>query len=211
MPEPSPADPSRMRWLALILAAFGCMACVKPIALNAAIEPSLPHSDRSSEKAGVVCGEGLLSHVERAHPSTLVGFATTYEFELGEPLCNALLRSVESSYRAAQRAAAPHKGQYGRVIEFELRNSSLSIVPQAAGSTRVAYTLTVVVEERYGFDLRQIGRNVVTGNSLVDCKKLTNQVVQDAVEAALQQVADSASDLLVARIDGPRVPAALRR
>jgi len=200
-----------MRRLALLVAAACCTACVKPVLLSAAIEPGLSGADRSSEKAGVVCSPSLLGHVERAHPSTLAGFATTWEFELGEPLCNALFKSVESSYRAAQRATTPyHKGQFGRVVQFDLRNSSLSIVPQAKGSTRVAYTLSVVVE-RYGRDLRLMSRNVVTGNSLVDCKKVTDRVVKQVVEAALQQIADDASSLLVARLDGPRVPASPQR
>ena len=200
-----------MRWLALIVAAACCTACVKPVVLSAAIEPGRSGADRSSEKAGVVCSSNLLGHVERAHPSTLAGFATTWEFELGEPLCNALVKSVESSYRAAQRAAAPHKGQYGRVIQFDLQNSALSIAPHTKRSMRVTYTLTVVVEERFGSDLRQLSRNAVIGNSLVDCRKVTDRVVKEAVEAALQQVADNASSLLVARLDGPRVPAAPKR
>ena len=200
-----------MRWLALLVAASCCTACVKPVVLSAAIQPGVSVADRSSEKAGVVCSPSLLGHVERARPSALAGYATAYEFELGEPLCNALFKSVEASYRAAQRATTPyHEGQYGRVIQFDLQNSSLSIVPQAKGSTRVAYTLSVVVE-RYGRDLRLMSRNVVTGNSLIDCKKVTDRVVKEAVEAALQQVADDASSLLVARLDGPRVPATRAR
>ena len=196
-----------MRGLALILAAVLCSACVKPVVLSAAIAPGHPSSDRSAEKAGVVCSNDLLEHVERANPSTLAGFATTWEFELGEPLCNALFKSVESSYRAAKRATTPyHKGQYARVIQFDLQNSSLSIEPRARGESRVAYTVSVVVE-RYGLDLRLQSRNVVTGNGLVDSRKVTDAVVKQAVEAALQQVADDASTLLLARIDGPRVPA----
>jgi hypothetical protein len=196
-----------MRWSTPILAASLCAACVNPVELNSAIQPSQSVSDRSSEKAGVVCSPNLLEHIERANPSTLVGLATTYEFELGEPLCNALQKSVEGTYREAVRATTPYyKGQYARVIQFDLQNSALSIVPRARGQMRVAYTLSVVVE-RYGLDLKLLGRNAVTGNGLVDCSKLTDEVVRQAVESALQQVADEASDLLVARLDGPRVPA----
>ena len=200
-----------MRWLTPIAAASLCAACVNPVELNSAIAPSQSSSERSSEKAGVVCSPELLAHVERAYPSTLTGAATTYEFQLGEPLCNALFKSVEGSYRAAIRATTPyHRGQYARVIQFDLQNSSLSIVPRARGAMRVAYTLSVVVE-RYGLDLKLLGRNAVTGNGLVDCPKVTDEVVQQVVEAALQQVTDEATSLLVARLDGPRVPASPER
>ena len=194
-----------MRHLApLLLACCFFTACVKTVALSSAIQPGRSIPDRSSEKAGVVCGETLLEHVERARPSTLVGFATRYELALGEPLCGALTRSVESSYRAALRTAKPYKGQYARVIRFELQNSALSIEPQPDGTMRVHYTISVAVE-RQDRELRQLGRNVVSGNSLVDCKDVTDEVVRQAVEAALQQIADGASSLLVARLDGPRL------
>lgn len=200
-----------MRWLAPILATSLCAACVKPVTLNSAIQPSETPAERSSEKAGVVCSPNLLGHVERGGPSTLAGVATRFEFELGEPLCNALFRSVEGTYRAAVRATTPYyRGQYARVIQFDLQNSSLSITPRTRGQMRVAYTLSVVVE-RYGLDLKLIGRNAVTGNGLVDSRTVTDEVVRQAVEAALQQVADEATNLLVARLDGPRVPASPAR
>jgi hypothetical protein len=192
-----------VRCLALIVAAACCVGCVKPIPLSSGIQPSRALSDKSSEKAGVVCSENLLRHVERASPSTLAGFATTYELELGAPLCNALTGSVEGSYRAAQRAASPHKGQYGRVVKFDLQSSSLHILPQPRGASRVAYTVSVVVE-RYGRDMERQSRNVVTATKLVDCRDVTNDIVREAVEAALQQVADDTWSLLVARLDGPR-------
>jgi len=200
-----------MRWLAPIVVASLCAACVKPVTLSSAIQPSEAPAERSSEKAGVVCSPNLLGHVERSSLGTLGGVPTRFELELGEPLCNALFKSVEGTYRAAIRATTPYyRGQYARVIQFDLQNSSLSITPRARGQMRVAYTLSVVVE-RYGLDLKLIGRNAVTGNGLVDTGTVTDDVVRQAVEAALQQVADEATNLLVARLDGPRVPASPQR
>jgi hypothetical protein len=196
-----------MRWLPLLVAALLSSACVKPVALDAAIQPALPSAGRSSEKAGVVCSPDLLEYVERAHPSTLTGFATSYRFDLGEPLCNALFRSVEGSYRAAVRATTPyHRGQFGRVVQFALQDSSLSIAPRPDRTTRVAYTLSVVVE-RYGRDLRLESRNVISGYGLLDARVMSDAVVKEVVEDALQQVANETTTLLVARIDGPRVAA----
>ncbi|MGH7291597.1 MAG: hypothetical protein ACREJT_10335 [Myxococcota bacterium] len=147
--------------------------------------------------------EALLGHVERANASTVAGFATTYELQLGAPLCNALTGSVEGSYRAAQRAVAPHTGQFGRVVKFDLQSSSLHILRQSRDSSRVVYTVSVVVE-RYGREMEQLSRNIVTANKLVDCRVVTDEVVREAVEGALQQVADDTWSLLVARLDGPR-------
>jgi hypothetical protein len=191
---------------ALLLTAALCAGCVKPIELGSPIEPrvELPAS-KSSEKAGVICGEGLLGHVERARPDTLGGFATTYELELGEPLCALLLRSVESSYRAAHRASMmPVRGQYGRIVRFDLQKSSLTIEPRPDGSMRVAYTISVVVE-RFGRELERLGTNVVSANRLIGCDEVTDEIVQRAVESALQEISDDASALLLARLDGPRV------
>lgn len=202
---------ARILRLAPIVATVLCAACVKPVALSTAIRPSEVPSQRSAEKAGVVCSPNLLGHVERSSLGMLRGVPTRFELELGEPLCNALFKSVEGTYRAAIRATAPyHRGQYARVIQFDLQNSSLSITPRDRGQVRIAYALSVVVE-RYGLDLKLLGRNAVTGNGLVDSQIVTDDVVRQAVEAALQQVADEATSLLVARLDGPRVPASPSR
>jgi hypothetical protein len=194
------------RALFLFFGAALCAACVKPVELSSTIQPTVSApAGKSSEKAAVLCSEGLLDHVERASPGTLSGIGTAYELELGEPLCGLLLRSVESSYRAAHRASMmPLRGQYGGVVRFDLTKSALSIERQPNGSMRVAYTISVAVE-RLGRELQPLGRNVVTGNRLVDCATVTDREVQEAVEDALQQVADGATRLLVARVSGPRV------
>jgi hypothetical protein len=191
-----------VRRFALLLAAVVCSACVTSVPLGTAIGPGAPAAGRSSEKAGVVCGERLLAHVERGSAGA---FSRRYELELGEPLCGALVRSVEGAYRAARREIAPHKGEYGRVIEFDLHESALHILPQPDGSTRVVYTASVVVA-RYGRDLQPLGRNAVTGRGLVETRALTGDVVRQAVESALQQIADGTSSLLVTRQEGPRLP-----
>lgn len=154
-----------------------------------------------------MCSERLLDHVERASSGV---FAASYELELGEPLCSVLLRTVEATHRAAQRAlVAPLPGEYGRMVQLDLQTSSLHILPQGRGK-RVVYTLSVVVA-RYGRELQPLGRNVVTGHSLVDCPEVTDEIVRDTVEAALQEVVDQASSLLFAWHDGPRVPASAGR
>ena len=194
-----------MRRLAVLLAACALAGCTKTVALSGAIAPASIPPERSSEKAGVVCSAGLLELVERASPRTLAGMATTYALALGEPLCAALVRSTEGSFRSVTRTAKPYKGQYARVVRFDVQTSGLSIERLPNGEMRVHYTLSVAVE-RLDRDLRQLGRNVVTGNRLVDCARVDDEAVRQAVESALQQVADGASSLLVARLDdGPRV------
>ena len=115
----------------VVLAVLVCTACVQTVELSSAIEPARTGAARSTEAAGVVCAPGLLAYRERAR---------YYAFELGEPLCGALTKSVERTYRSAQRADKPYKGQYGRVIQFYLHSSSLDVRPLPDGSVRVAYS-----------------------------------------------------------------------
>jgi hypothetical protein len=197
-----------MRRIAVVLA-FAVLvgsACVQTVELSSAIKPARSDAGKSSEAAGVVCTPGLLAYRERAR---------LYAFELGEPLCGALVKSVESTYRSAKRAEKPYKGQFGRVIQFYLHSSSLDVRRQPDGSVRVAYSLGVAVET-CGRDLQPSARKLVTGNAVVTRRDTrTAEVVKEAAEAALQQVADNTSRLLVAGIDGPRihdsVPAAPER
>jgi len=180
----------------LVLAALGLCACVRTVELSSAIEPARSGVGRSTEAAGVVCTPGLLSYREKAD---------FYAFELGEPLCSALLRSVEASYRSAQRADKPYKGQFGRVIQFYLHRSALDVRSLPDGSVRVSYSVGVAVET-CGRDLQPRARKLVTGNAVVTRRDANpSDVVKEAAEAALQQVADDTLRLLVAGLDGPRV------
>ena len=189
-----------------VVAVLLCTACDQTVELSSAIEPARTDTGKSTEAAGGVCSPGLLAYRERAH---------YYAFELGEPLCNTLVKSVEGTYRSAQRADKPYKGQYGRVIQFYLHSSSLDVRPLPDGSVRVAYSVGVAVES-CGRDLQPKGRKLVTGNAVVTRRDTrTAEIVKEAAEAALQQLADNTSRLLVAGIDGPRiresVPAAPER
>jgi hypothetical protein len=187
-----------MRRVASILAAGCCAACMTTVELRSTIAPAAPGSQKSSEAAGVVCSPGLLAHVEHAQ---------FYAFELGEPLCSALTKSVESSYRSAQRVEQPVEGQFGRVIEFYLASSALSVRHLRDGSTRVIYSVGVAVESR-GRDLRPKTRKLVTGmGDVTRNDSSTAEVVREAAEAALQEVANGTSSLLVAGLEGPRLHA----
>jgi hypothetical protein len=185
-----------MSRFAPILAALLCAACVRTIELGRAIEPKSPTAGRSSERAGVICTEKLLAHVARG---------SHYALPLGEPLCDALFKSVENSYRAAERETKrPYPGEFGRVIEFDVQSSALDVRRQSDGAIRAIYSISVVVA-RYGRDLKPVSRQAVNGNGIVERRDGSDAVVRDAVEAALQELADRASTLLVAEADGPRV------
>jgi len=185
-----------MRAHGLLLAAMCLAACVRTVELSSAIEPARTGAGKSSEAAGVVCTPGLLGYREKS------GF---YAFELGEPLCGALVRSVAASYRSAQRADSPYKGQYGRVIQFYLHRTALDVRSLPDGSVRVSYSVGVAVES-CGRDLQPRARKLVTGNAVITRRDTaTADVVREAAEAAVQQVADDTTRLLVAGIDGPRI------
>lgn len=189
-----------MRRFALILAvlALTLSACVQTVELSHSIQPSSAAVAKSTERAGVLCSDDLLEHVERA---------SYFAVELGEPLCAALVRSVEGSYRAAQRATKPpYVGQYPRVVRFDLQSSTLAVERRDNGATRVTCALSVVVE-RFGRDMKRVSTQAVTGNAMVERKDATDTLVREAVEAAVQHVSDNASSLLVAGLDGPRLHA----
>jgi len=187
------------RLAALLTGSISLTACVKTVELRSSIEPAPTGAGRSSESAGVVCTPGLLSYREKS------GF---YAFELGEPLCGALVRSVEASYRSAQRADKPYKGQYGRVIQFYLHRSALDVRRMPDGAVRVSYSVGVAVETCGGRDLQPRARKLVTGNAVITRKDASKaEVVKEAAEAAVQQVADDTLRLLVAGLDGPRIEA----
>jgi hypothetical protein len=167
---------------------------MQTVELSRAIQPSRPLPDRSSEKIGVVCSENLLAHEERA---------SHFELALGEPLCSALIKSAEGTYRSAERVTQPYKGQYGRVVRFDLQSSVVDVQRRGDGSTRVSCSISVVVE-RYGRDLQRLTSQAVIGNGFVERQDAADVIVREAVEAALQEVTDNASSLLVAGLDGPR-------
>jgi hypothetical protein len=192
-----------MRVISILLASIICSACATTVELSSALQPPRPEAARSSEAAAVVCSPELLAHVERAR---------MYKFELGEPLCSALVRSVEASYRSAERNDKPTKGQYSRVVHFYLQDSALDVKRLPNGSVRVAYSVGVAVET-CGRDLKPETRKLVRGDAVItrrDAKAA--ELVKETAEAALVQVAGNASQLLVGEVDGPRlredVPAA---
>ena len=179
----------------LLLAAFSLTGCVRTIELSHAIEPSRSFPDKSSEKAGVVCTGKLLNYVARA---------SYFKMELGEPLCGALHRTVAGTYRAAERADhQPYAGEYGRVVRFDLQSSTIGIEHRADGSLRVTCALSVVVE-RFGRDMKRLGTQAANGYAMVEREDSKEVLIREAVEAALQNVADDTSVLLVAALDGPR-------
>lgn len=185
-----------MRRFALLLsAAFLLGACVRPIELSSALGPSHSLGDKSTERAGVLCTDALLTHIEKA---------SYFAVELGEPLCGALFRSVEGSYRAAQRTTRqPYAGEFGRVVRFDLQSSTIAVEQRAGGNVRVTCALSVVVE-RFGRDMKRLGTQAATGHASVESADAKETVIREAVEAAVGQVADDASRLLYASLDGPR-------
>src|SRR5262245_12839655 len=145
-----------MRRLALLGVVLSLTACVKTVELRP-VEPKPTGAGRSSEAAGVVCAPGLLAYVERA---------SFHKFALGEPLCAALTKSVERTYRSAARTDKPYKGQYGRVIQFYLHSSALDVRRMPDDSIRAIYSVGVAVES-CGRDLEPEARKLVTGSAVV--------------------------------------------
>jgi len=207
----------RLLAAACALAAAGC---VQTVALNPLIQPNAFVSHKQPQSVAVVCSPGLESFVEQANPSTQSGAMVTYEIPgLGETLCDTLTRSVAVNYHSVTRPDSnPQRGQFDRIVKFDLQNSDLDIQVQDNGwsgtTNRVTYTVSVSIEG-YDHDMSLVNRSVITGNGILSRRgSSTQDVVKDAVEMALQQLADNASNLLVAGLAEPRgqsVPASPRR
>jgi hypothetical protein len=189
-----------MRRYASLLATLTLAGCVQTVALNGQLRPANAVPNKSVEAVGVVCNEGLLSHVARGRSGLFV-----FEFPVGQSLCSGLVEATRGAYRSAETSVEPYKGQFARVIRYDLARSSLDFESQPDGSTRVAYGVEVIVE-KYSRDLRLQSRNVVAGNALVDGNSGTREeCVERAASAALQEVVDKTTGFLVAGLgDLPR-------
>jgi hypothetical protein len=189
-----------MRRYAGLLASLALVGCVETVALNGELHPANAIPNKSVEAVGVVCSEGLLSHAARGR-SGLVA----WQVPAGQSLCAGLVEATRGAYRSAETSIEPYKGQFARVIKYDLARSSLDFESQPDGSRRVAYGVEVIVE-KYSRDLRLQSRNVVAGNALVDGNSGTREeCVQRAAAAALQEVVDKTTGFLVAGLgDLPR-------
>ncbi len=207
----------RLLAAACALAAAGC---VQTVAVNPLIQPNTFVSQKQPHSVAVVCSPGLESFVEQANPSTQSGALISYEIPgLGETLCATLTRSVGVYYDTVTRPdSEPQRGQFDRIVRFDLQNSDLDIQVQDngwAGTTnRVTYTVSVSIES-YDQRMSLVNRSVITGNGILSRRgSSTQEVVKDAVEMAVQQLADNASNLLVAGLAEPpreSLPASPRR
>jgi len=189
-----------MKKLPSLTVALCLTGCVQTVALQGELHPANPIPNKSVEAVGVVCTEDLLSH--RAHGwNGLVA----YQLEVGQSLCSGLVEATKGAYRAASTSIEPYKGQYARVIKYDLARSTLGFESLPDGSTRVSYGVEVVVA-KYDRDLRFESRNVVSGNALVDGNSCSRaECVQKATAAALQEVVDKTTGFLVAGLgDQPR-------
>jgi hypothetical protein len=205
----------------LLAAALACsaLACVQTVALNPLLQPNASVSHKQPLAVAVVCSPRLAGFGEQASPSTQKGGLITYEIpELGETLCDTLTRSVGVYYDTVVRPDhGPRQGDYDRTVKFDLQNSDLDIQVEDNGwsgtTNRVTYTVSVSIEghDRAG---ALVNRSVITGIGILSRRgSSTRDVVRDAVEMAVQQLADNASSLLVAGLAEPRdsVPASPRR
>jgi hypothetical protein len=195
------ADRSFMRTLTSLLVGLVCSGCVQTVALQGDVHPANPLQNPSVEAVGVVCSESLLSNTTTGQKGV-----SLYKVQVGQSLCSALLDATRGAYRSAQTSLEPYKGQFARVIKYDLARSSLDFETQADGSQKVVAGLEVVVE-RYNRDLRFQSRNVLVGNALVDAENggTREEQIQQATQAALQEVTDKTASFLIAGLgDEPR-------
>ena len=183
-----------------LLVGLVCSGCVQTVALQGDVHPANTLKNPSVEAVGVVCSESLLGNTTTGQKGV-----NLYKVQVGQSLCSALLDATRGAYRSAQTSLEPYKGQFARVIKYDLARSSLDFESQPDGSHKVVYGVEVVVE-KYNRDLRFQSRNVLVGNALVDAESGTREEqIQQATQTALQEVTDKTASFLIAGLgDEPR-------
>jgi hypothetical protein len=201
-----------MALLAVVL--LLAIGCVPHLEISPAAQPAVSTSAKFPASVAVVCSERMKSLVER-FSLPLDGRSdgrvdTAYYFEVGEPLCKSLVRSVEAAYaRAVEVPVSPQAGAYDRVLDFSLQNSGLILPPGVssvnAGSIR--YTLFVSMAAYDGRTMALVKRAIVEGVGYPTGKRVWSwlrEPVASAVEAGLQDLSTNTTKTLSAGFAEPR-------
>lgn len=182
------------------------IGCVPQRAISPASQPDVGSSAKFPAAVAVVCSEKTKSLVERFSLG-LDGRAggranTSYYFQVGEPLCESLVRSVEATYASAVLVPAlPPAGAYGRILNFTVQSSRLILPPgvSSVNAEAIRYTLFVSMEAHDGGTMALIKRETVAGVGYPKGDRLWSwlrEPVAEAVEAALQDLSTNTVNLL---------------
>jgi hypothetical protein len=165
--------------------------------------PSMP---KLSGDVAVVFADGTKTSRYKARPISLNGTFHSYDFEIGEPLCRALMRSVNAAYhRAVEVPRLPRAGQYAHVIVFSLKKTQIDVSFEDNAfkpSARALSTLAVQLELLNGTKMTSVHQGTASGKSFLI--RALNQVTSleaervfaSAIQASIRQLSDNAIEML---------------
>ena len=195
--------------LVAMVIAITLPACVEHLALNPLLHPRAEVEEKLPLHAAVVCSPKLLGLQEQAKAGS--ASPVTFQVALGETLCDTLGRSVAVYYQAVTRLRSePGRGEFDRVLKFDLKDSDLDVQVQDHGwgrlTNQATYRVSVSIQ---AFDARmkRVNRTVVSGyGTRSRGGAAAEQVVHEAMQTAVQQLIDHTSNLLVAGLAEPHKP-----
>lgn len=187
----------------LLLVVLILTGCAHNIQMNPNIQPNVYMINKKDARVGVVFTDKLSNHTQTVKPSTYVGSAHTYTFQVGPPLRSALLRSVEAIYdEVATVDNTSNLVDYDIGYKFDLENAQIDVTFQQGFltvSSRGNVNLSVSLE-KYGSDGLE-KRVVVSGSGFMsgggDAFN-ANQQFAKAVEEAIKQLSENAANVMMA-------------
>lgn len=155
------------------------------------------------KNVAVIFSSEMPTYVDSVRPSSYLGSAHTYNFELGKALCSALHRSVETVYEnATLTKSIQPQDKYDRIIKFSLADSNIDVYFQEGFLTptaRASFSISVTIEA-YDGSGKILRKTTVNGNGFSSKNAdafSANKVFAAAAESAIQQVADNVANLLI--------------
>jgi hypothetical protein len=191
--------------LVILCVAAGCGE-KHVVQVNPDVRQADPAMPKLAGDVAVVFPEGTKTSRYQARPISLNGTFHSYDFEIGAPLCKALMRSVNAVYhRAVEVPRLPRAGQYAHVIVFSLKKTQIDVSFEDNAfkpSARALSTLAVKVELLSGSKMTPVHEATASGKSFLIralnqvTSREAEQVFASAIEASIRQLSDNAIEIL---------------
>lgn len=198
--------------ISILLLIILLAGCTQNVTIRPDIFPSAFIAEKHSYSVGVVFSNDMLTHVLHVKPSTYVGSAYSYNFELGTQLKNALYRTVESAYENPTLTnIIPSSGEYDRIIKFSLQSSVMDLQFETgfmSTSGRSTYAITVSMEAYDGSTMKLLKKSSFNGNGFMSQNNIkmgsAGKQFKTSIESAIQQLADTIANVLISGFGEPK-------
>ncbi|MDP3182462.1 MAG: hypothetical protein Q8M54_06545 [Desulfobaccales bacterium] len=192
-----------IRYSSVMIFLILLFGCAHQVTLNPTISPSSFTVKKYPYRVAVVFSPDMLELVVHATPTSFIGGGHVYDFQMGDSLCQALLRSADAAYNEVVQADLDLKeGEFDRIIKYSLANSNLNIEFTGAFTWVTAkgnYSLSVLMEAFDGQNLSLIQKAPINGSGFVSQhgnEFTSDKIFAKAIEQGIQQVSDNAANLL---------------